>query len=80
MGKARERKLNARKRRQESLIARYGMPVQVPPPKSLIVKESVHVEENKKSTRIEKSDPGRSQKIHPNTVQVKTEAGKGKRK
>lgn len=60
MGKAKQRRLDARANRQASLTARYGTaPIQVPPPKAFEDKEAIVAVAKKMPEVVEKRGPGR---------------------
>lgn len=93
MNKVRERKLEARARRQESFNNKYSITaektiIQVPQPKSLIKNEIVKAEKNKSPVITESTKRGRgrppkvvSEKINSSKALTgkKTVKGKGKK-
>lgn len=83
MNKERQRKLEARKRRQESLANAFPSTIQVPPPKDLISpvkKELSRFKPASEYPSLEKRGPGRPHKNALATGQVKMHTGRGKEK
>lgn len=83
MNKERQRKLDARKRRQESLANAFPNITQVPPPKDLISPVKKEVSRFKPASEyksLDKRGPGRPHKNVLATGQVETHTARGKEK